>query len=320
MIKQTLKLYPYTPGGVGTSIATALEGAVPLAPTPEPPPTTFVEASGLAFNTVPATDFTFYEQLDALVQDEAGDALDPELMAADGRLGIVKGKPLRPRRADAPILTDAAAVGPPRRGPSFPCAEEEGFAYYPDSRWYTPLWVGGTTSRRRRRRSPPRASALPEHWRAHAQRADGVLLPRHRHHAGDDHAADRPRLAVSFAALDGNGNYFDGARPTRVTLPPEIPQGNFWSLTLYDNQTRSLLDTPQRYPRAGSQSYPSPAAEAADGATTVDIGPTRPPEVTEGNWIQTMPDKGWFVILRLYSPLESFFDKTWRPGEVELVP
>jgi hypothetical protein len=89
-------------------------------------------------------------------------------------------------------------------------------------------------------------------------------------------------------------------------------------LSLYDNQTRSMLDTPQRYPRAGSQSYPSPAAEAAaDGTTTVYFSPTQPEGVARGNWIQTMPGKGWFVILRLYSPLEPFFTKEWRPSEVE---
>ncbi|MEP2120002.1 DUF1214 domain-containing protein, partial [Bauldia litoralis] len=89
---------------------------------------------------------------------------------------------------------------------------------------------------------------------------------------------------------------------------------------LYDNMTRSMLDTPQRYPRAGSQSYPSPAAEAdADGSTTVWFGPEQPEGVARGNWIQTDPDKGWFVVLRLYSPLQPFFDKTWRPSEVEPV-
>ena len=65
-----------------------------------------------------------------------------------------------------------------------------------------------------------------------------------------------------FATLDADKNYFDGAKTYKVTLPKGIPEANFWSLTLYDNQTRSMLDTPQRYPRAGSQSYPSPAAEA----------------------------------------------------------
>src|SRR5690349_19105198 len=107
----------------------------------------------------------------------------------------------------------------------------------------------------------------------------------------------------------------------KVTLPKGIPEANFWSLTLYDNQSRSMLDTPQRYPRAGSQSYPSPAAEpSADGSTTVYSGPTQPEGVPCGNWIQTDPKKGFFVILRLYSPLEPFFTKEWRPSEIELLP
>ena len=81
-----------------------------------------------------------------------------------------------------------------------------------------------------------------------------------------------------------------------------------------------MLDTPQRYPRAGSQSYPSPAAEPnADGSTTVYFGPTQPEGVTRGNWIQTMPDRGWWTIIRLYSPLQPFFDKSWRPGDIEVV-
>ena len=89
---------------------------------------------------------------------------------------------------------------------------------------------------------------------------------------------------------------------------------------LYDNQTRSLLQTDQRYPRAGSQQYPSPAAEAeADGSTVVYVSPAQPDGVAAGNWIQSDPEKGWFVILRLYSPLQAFFDKTWRPGEFEVV-
>jgi hypothetical protein len=87
--------------------------------------------------------------------------------------------------------------------------------------------------------------------------------------------------------------------------------------TLDDNQTRSMLDTPQRYPRAGSQSFPGPAAGAnADGSTTVYFSPTKPANVKDGNWIQTTPGKGWNVLLRLYSPLQPFFTKKWRPGEI----
>ena len=56
---------------------------------------------------------------------------------------------------------------------------------------------------------------------------------------------------------------FDGAKTYKVTLPKGIPAEKFWSFTVYDNQTRSMLQTPQKFPRAGSQSYPTPAAEAA---------------------------------------------------------
>jgi hypothetical protein len=57
----------------------------------------------------------------------------------------------------------------------------------------------------------------------------------------------------------------------------------------------------------------------ADGSTTIYFGPTKPAAAKEGTWIQTTPGKGWFTILRFYSPLESFFDKSWRPSEIELV-
>lgn len=84
--------------------------------------------------------------------------------------------------------------------------------------------------------------------------------------------------------LDSNKEYFDGAKTYKVKLPKGIPEANFWSFTLYDNQTRSMLDTPQRYPRGGSQSYPSPAAEAsADGSTTVCFGPKQPEGIKRGN-------------------------------------
>jgi hypothetical protein len=89
-----------------------------------------------------------------------------------------------------------------------------------------------------------------------------------------------------FATLDAGKNYFDGAKTYKVTLPKGIPEANFWSLTLYDNMTRSMLDTPQGFPSAGSQSYPTPAAEPnPDGSTTVYLAPKQPDGVKPGNWI-----------------------------------
>ena len=123
-----------------------------------------------------------------------------------------------------------------------------------------------------------------------------------------------------FAMLDADKNYFDGAKTYKVTLPKDIPEANFWSFTLYDNQTRSMLDTPQRYPRAGSQSYPSPAAEPnADGSTTVYFGPTQPEGVKRGNWIQTDARQGLVRDPAPLQPARTVLHQGWRPSEVELV-
>ena len=112
----------------------------------------------------------------------------------------------------------------------------------------------------------------------------------------------------------------DGGKIYKVTLSKKIPGGKFWSFTVYDNQTRSMLQTPQRFPRAGSQTYPTPAAVAnSNGATIIYFGPSKPADAKDGNWIQPAPGKGWFTIPRLYSPLEPFFTKTWRQSEIEVV-
>jgi uncharacterized protein DUF1214 len=104
-------------------------------------------------------------------------------------------------------------------------------------------------------------------------------------------------------AAPADKNDLDGGKTYKVVLPKNIPEANFWSFTLYDNQTRSMLvETPQRYPRAGSQSYPSPAAEAsADGSTTVYFGPTQPAGVNRGNWD---PDQSRQGVQRNAAPLQ----------------
>lgn len=57
----------------------------------------------------------------------------------------------------------------------------------------------------------------------------------------------------------------------------------------------------------------------ADGSVDVFFGP-KAPAGWENNWVQTIPGQGWFMILRLYGPLEPWFDQTWRPGEIQLIP
>jgi hypothetical protein len=117
-----------------------------------------------------------------------------------------------------------------------------------------------------------------------------------------------------YAMRDSEGNFFDGGRSYKLTLPADIPESRFWSVILYDRQTRSMLQTDQHLPRLGSQS--GTVETNADGSTDLYFGPVAP-EGKENNWLQTAPGKGWWTILRLYNPLQPFFDKSWRPSEIE---
>jgi hypothetical protein len=322
-IKSTLKIYPYVPGSYGTSIGSFVTGNAPLAPLSKPGTLTFVEGTGLSMNTIPPNDFSYYEMLDALVQEQPAKALEPEIGGQFAAIGIVKGKKFAPDARMRKILTDAIAIANAAgRTVAFTPRESEGFGYYsPTSKWLNPLFVSGYDFMR----PPPEISK------------QGVKpFPYTGAHTLDARAAFfyvatgvTPAMIMRlpdvgsqylFGIMDASGKPFDGGKTYKVTLPPNIPAAKFWSFTLYDNQTRSMLQTAQRFPRAGSQSYPSPAAEAdADGSTTVYFGPKKPDGVKDGNFIQTLPDKGWFVILRLYSPLEPFFDKSWKPTEIEAV-
>jgi hypothetical protein len=321
-IKKSLKIYPYAPGGYGTSIATALGGGVRLEPNPPVPPTKFVEGSGKAFNTIPPSDFSYFETVNKLVQLEPATSLSPELLGQLAAIGIVKGKPFNPDARMKKILTDAAAVGNAAgRALNWWASEYPGWSYYPGSMWANMLWEGGfnfetpppmITKDGFKPLPPTGARTLNSRtafYYAYTMDSPGMIMR-------------VPNVGSQYLMgfLDADKNPFDGGKTYKVTLPKGIPAGKFWSFTLYDNQTRSMLQTPQRFPRAGSQTYPSPAAVAnADGSTTIYFAPSKPADAKDGTWIQTMPGKGWFLLLRLYSPKESFFDKTWRPTEIELV-
>jgi len=322
-IKKNLKIYSYAPGSYGTSIAEALTGEVKLGREPEIPEMTFIEATGKSFNTIPPSDYSFFEMINENVQNEPATSYDVELAGQLAAIGIVHGKEFKPDARMKKILTDAAAVGSANgRALNWRFAvSHPDWAYYPDSHWGNMLFEGGAFFE-----TPPPAYSGGM-FKPYPPTGARTLDSRTAFYYA--YTLDSPGMIMRIPGvgsqylmgfLDADGNPFDGAKTYKMTLPKDIPAEAFWSLTLYDNQTRSMLQTPQKYPRAGSQSYPSPAAETAeDGSTIVYFGPEQPEGVARGNWIQTDPNKGWFTILRLYSPLPSFFDKSWRPSEIELV-
>jgi hypothetical protein len=122
--------------------------------------------------------------------------------------------------------------------------------------------------------------------------------------------------AYAYSTRDAKGEYLEGGKNYKITLPAPIPVAQFWSFVVYDGQSRSMLETDQKL--AGLDSNQKDLKKNADGSVTVWFGP-QAPAGQETNWVQTMPGKGWNTLLRLYGPLEPWFNKTWKPGDFELV-
>ena len=238
---RTTKIYPYTPGGYGTSIGEILTGKVrPGRPTPTAAQK-FVEGSGKAFMTIPANDFHYFEQINALVQQEPTDALDPEIMGSLAAIGIVKGKPFNPDARMKKILTEAAAVGTATgRTLNWRARDSEGFAYYPGSAWSNYLFVGGYSFE-----TPPPLVTKDgiKPFPPTGYRTLNVRTAMFFYATGITPAMIMRLLGIGsqylMATVDSKGEYFDGNKTYKVTLPPNIPARAFWSLILYDNQTRS---------------------------------------------------------------------------------
>jgi hypothetical protein len=275
-------------------------------------PMVFPDASGVPANLLPVSDGSAFDQLKQLVDSEGASLADPDSLGMLAALGIVKGQPFRPDARTRTILDRAARTG-------YKMSRVIGFQetvsgrslrMYPDRRWVNPM-----------------ADATPEKpggpfdlgWR----RVDGGYLDLDtRIWFFTDYYSVSPGMLSQvpgkgakymIAFTDGAGVDLSGGSRYRLNLPPNIPAGNFWSVTLYEAENASGLANGQPFPSLGSRDKP---VMNADGSTDVYFGPSAPAG-KEGNWLATVPGKGYFAILRLYGPTEAAIDKSWKPGDIQ---
>ena len=278
----------------------------PLAKKANPPKTVFTNMSGLAaYKTIPPNDFSFFESLDNLIQEEPLEFLDPETRGLIAAIGIVKGQPFKPGDRMKKILTDAVAIANAyaRANTVFP--RDPGHRVYKDSgsEWVMAFANKDTYFLKDGARRFD--SRLWMHYNAVVVTPAMALT---RPGAGSDYL---------IAGLDSKHQALDGGKTYKLHVPANVPVKDNWSVTIYDTQTRSMLQTDQKF--AGINSLGDGLKKNADGSYDVIFAPKLPDGVDERNWIQTIPEKSWFIIFRAYGPLEPWLDKTWRPGELELV-
>jgi hypothetical protein len=282
----------------------------PLASIDNPPEMEFISGSGMAFNTVHANDYTFYEHLNEVIQKEPLDMLDPETRGLFASIGLEKGKPFEPDARMKRILTDAVAIAnaAARSIVWYPRVDGtmKGIEIYPDTH---SAWLMGWVDK----------NVFFTGKDGQTMNSDARVMFHY------PYTAVTPAMAVTIAGVgsdygiayvDSRKQPFDGSRTYKLHIPADPPAKDFWALTMYDNQTRSMLQTGQGFPTVGSQT--EGIRQNADGSYDIYFGP-RAPEGFGNNWLETVPEKGWFVILRIYGPLEPWTEKTWPPGEIELV-
>jgi hypothetical protein len=266
----------------------------------------FPDASGVPVNMLPASDASAFDQLKMLVDSEVAEIADPAWRGMLASIGIEKGKPFAPDD-DARAILDRAARTAYKTSRVLAMEDVvDGVSYrvYPDRQWLNPMasgqpfdlaWVsttGGYVA----------LDARTNYFTNYYSFSPGMI-------------SRIPGKGANYMAAwtDGDGDLLSGGQNYRLKLPPNVPAANFWSVTLYEAENSSGLANGQPFPSLGSRDKP---VQEEDGATELYLGPVAPAG-KERNWLATVPGKGYFAILRLYSPTEAAFVKSWKPGDIE---
>ena len=274
----------------------------PLSESSNPKPNKVVSMSGKAMHTLPLMGMKFWELLSAFVNNNPVQDRDLFYMGMLKPLGLEKGKPFKPDARQRAILEEAARIGDAMgrvmlfEGPDrFHQAEP-----FPGTKWH---WVFQVNP---------------------VQRTAGYGQVDERLHYTYGAIYTTPALGVMKAGPGGNyvqvfkdkeGHRFDGAKSYRLRVPAKAPAAAFWSLTLYDTETRSMI---QNAVNDSARSSLDKLKTNADGSIDLYFSPKSPPGM-ESNWIQTVAGKGFYPMLRFYSPTEGLFDGTWKLQDIELM-
>ncbi|CAK9073371.1 unnamed protein product [Durusdinium trenchii] len=277
----------------------------PLSLVGNQPKMEFFNVSGKVMNTIHSNDFNFFKEINECIQREPIEFLDPELRGNLAAIGIKKGQPFSPDERMTRLLTEGVALGnATARAVSFAPRSAASRLYGEDSEWQTLFEVSD-----------------------HRWLDDGARTLDARTRFFYIATLNTPAIVLKMVGVgsqyalvfrDEKHQAFDGGKCYSLTLPPNVPAKDFWSVVIYDAQHRSMLQTQQLSPARNSVRHPDIKSNP-DGSITLWFSPSAP-EGKEANWIQTIPEKTWFAVLRLYGPGEAWFARTWRPGEVREEP
>src|SRR3954453_10297091 len=265
----------------------------------DPPPTRVISPDGRAWSGDQPRGLEYWQRLHDIYQREIVDERDRFFLAMLRQLGIEPGQPFKPDARLTDLLTEAAAAGELMAQAKTFAKRFAGSRWWPDRRWDLAIVLTNSAQR------GPYYDELLERasWFYEAVSFSAAMK------------SQTPGLGQAYLGsyTDANGQWLDGGRDYTLHVPPDPPAKLFWSATVYDVDTRCLIDNDQQRGDRGSRDVD--LLSNADGSVDLFFGP-HPPSGGESNWVQTIPGRHWFSYFRLYGPLEPYFDRSWKLGDI----
>jgi hypothetical protein len=260
----------------------------------------FANASNVPVNMMYPTDFSYWEKLKAFVDYEPVECIAPEVRGILASIGIIKGEPFNPDAQARQALTRALEEAPKMIYAARVTGRSDyADRYYTNRQWLN-VWAGADALF-------SRSTYLDIDQRTQFFQYVYSSAPA----MVNDHINRGSKYPGTLR--DADGDLLEGSNNYKLHLPAGIPAAAFWAVTVYNAADGTFPQTSQNFPSINGLEYPH---YNADKSVDIYFGPTAPSNVSEKNWLQTLPGKAFMVILRLYGSETAFFDQTWVPDDV----
>ena len=223
----------------------------------------------------------YFRQLHAVIQTETAPDEFRSMLGMLKQLGIEKGKPFNPNARMQRILNEAAQTGNDEMRAMFTSQRDPEYIAWKGRAWE---WLILQVIIAETGDFGPRAYLNLEPSETYYFMGYGASA-----------AMGPPAVGAGSvywgAFRDGTGEFLDGSKNYKLTVPGPVPSKLFWSHTVYDMNTRTLIATDQD--RAAVRSHIEKLEVNKDGSYDLYFGP-KAPAGKEGMWIKTIPGKGWW--------------------------
>jgi hypothetical protein len=286
--------------------AQRLENEFKIYPLGGKPETKVVSINDTFYRSWHKDGMDFWKDVHALIQVEDLPEEDRYILQFLKRVGIEKGKPFNPTERQKKILLEAEKVGKTMAASLSAARARFTGTFYDDGSQWT-VHMGGLSNSQHI--NPDNGmkeldGLVSYSWEAIVI-SDGML---------ENMVGVGSKYLAAYK--DADGNWLNGSNTYQLTVPTNVPAKQFWSFIVYSHETRIFVDNRDMKPGVRSLDKP---VENKDGSVTITIGPQRPANVPESNFIYSNPNEGWFTYFRTYAPTEAYFNKTWRLPDIKKV-